>query len=432
MPEYDLLIRDGYVAERDQLLDIGIVGPEIAAVEPEIQGEATRTLDAGGNLVSPSFADCHLHSDRSFALCGGRHPVGNEYEPDSVGLRSTYTHEQFDDHFESLSTDELTENIIRDIQRTVATGTGYVRTHASLDHVPDPMLMEATVAASEALADVVDVQIVPYVAQSLFDDDARALLTECLELGLDRLDRDSILLGGIGAGTDEGKQIDRTIDEWFALAKQYDLDIDVHVQDHGSLGAYTLERLVRATEANDYEGRVTGSHCYTLADVPANWRDEILRRAAAVDLTLTTCYSSTPCKWPLRACLDHGIAVGHGTDNTHDYIMPYGISDSIQGALIESVKLTHFEDYPEDIYWYQSNEGLQALWELITYEGASVLGVEDYGIEVGTAADLVVLDEPSREWAIARQATREFVLKDGQVVAEDDAMLPEFDALSDN
>ena len=124
------------------------------------------------------------------------------------------------------------------------------------------------------------------------------------------------------------------------------------------------------------------------------------------------------------------MPVGHGTDNTHDYIMPYGISDSVQGALIEAVKLTQFEGYPEDIYWYQSNEGLQALWRLITHDGAAVLGIDDYGLREGTRADLVVLDEPSQEWAITRGATRRYVLKNGTVVAEDDALLPEYDVLA--
>jgi len=431
MTEYDVLVRDGYVQERDRIVDIGITGSEIRTVEQDISGSGARTIDAGGDLVAPSFTDCHMHNDRSFSLCGGRHPVGNEYEPDAVGLRSTYTHGQFDDHFADLTTAELTENIVRDIQRTAAAGTGYVRTHASLDHVDDPMLMEATLNAKEALEGVVDVQVAPYVANSLLeDDDARALLLECLEMGLDRVDSDDILLGGIGAGTAEGKQIDQTIDEWFALATEYDLDLDVHIQDHGSLGGYTIEQLVRATEAHDYEGRVTGSHCYSLGDLPDDWADKIMSMAADVDMCITTCFSSTPCTWPARDLLDHGVTVGHGTDNTHDYIMPYGVSDSILGALIESVKLTHFEDYPAEIYWYQSNEGLQALWDLITHGGADVLGIDGYGIEAGTAADLVVLDEPSQEWAITRQATRRYVLKGGDVVAEDDRLLPEYDALA--
>ena len=431
MSEYDIVVRDAYVQERDRVVDIGISDEEIRSVEPAIDGAGDRVIDAGGDLVAPSFTDCHMHTDRSFALCGGRHPVDNEYRPDTVGLRETYTHDQFDDHFADLTTEELTENIVRDIQRTVAAGTGYVRTHASLDHVPSPMLMEATLDAVEALDDVVDVQIAPYVASSLIDNtDARSLLRTAIEMGLDRVDSSNLLLGGIGTGAGEGKHIDRTIDEWFTLATDYDLDLDVHIQDHGSLGGYTMEQLIRATKANDYEGRVTASHCYTLADLPAAWTSDIIDNAADADLQVTTCYSSTPCDWPARELLSAGVPVGHGTDNTHDYIMPYGISDSIQGALIESVKLTHFEEYPEDIYWYQSNEGLQALWSLITHEGADVLGVPDYGIVENTPADLVVLDEPSQEWAITRQANRRYVLKEGTVVAEDDQLLPEYDVLA--
>jgi len=430
MDSYDLIVRNAYVQERDSVVDIGIVDDRIESVESTISETATESIDADENLVTPSFTDCHMHADRSFALCGGRHPEGNEYEPDSIGLRSSYTNEKFDEHFNDISKEELTNNIIKDIQGTVAAGSGYVRTHLGLDHVSDPMMMEATLDARDAVEDIVDVQIVPFVVNSLFDEETRKLLEECIEIGLDRVDSGDLLLGGIGTGSKEGKEIDRTINEWFALADKYDLDLDVHIQDHGSLGAYTIEQLIQATEANEYNGRVTGSHCYGLAHLPDEWQHTILDRIAEADMNLTTCYSSTPCSWPLRECLNHDISVGHGTDNTHDYIMPYGVSDSITGLLIESVKLTDFEGYPKDIFWYQSNEGLRSLWELITHEGAAVLGIDEYGITEGTTADLVVLDEPSREWAITRQATRRYVLKEGSIIAKDDTLLPEYDALN--
>lgn len=431
MVDYDVLIRNAYIQDRDQTVEVGISGERIQTVSPEIEGSAGKTIDAEGNLVTPSFADCHMHNDRSFALCGGRHPVDNEYEPDEVGLRSSYTHKKFDKHFAELTTEDLSKNIIKDLQATVEAGTGYARTHVSLDHVSDPMLMEATLNAKETLSDVLDLQVVPYVAGSLLDnEDARELLFEALDMGIDRIGREDMLLGGIGAGATEGKHIDATIEEWFALASEYDLDLDVHIQDHGSLGGYTIEQLIGATEAHGFEGRVNASHCYSLADLPEDWTTKVIDLLSGAELTVTTCFSSTPCAWPARELLEAGIHVGHGTDNTHDYIMPYGVSDSILGILMESVKLTHFEDYPADIYWYQSNEGLQALWSLITDEGATVLGVDDeYGIEEGNIADVVVLDEPSREWAITKQATRRYVLKAGTVVAEDDKLLPEYNVL---
>lgn len=429
MPAYDVIIRDAYLQEDNKIADIGIADGYIKTISESIEGTASESIDARENLVSPSFTDCHMHNDRSFSICGGRHPVGNEYEPDAVGLRESYCHGGFDEHFADLSVGELTENIIRDIQRTVASGTGHVRTHVSMDHVSDPMLVEATLNARDELTDVVDVQLVPYVADSLKNDDARNLLYEGLEIAIDRAG-DDVLLGGIGTGPKEGKHIDGTIENWFDIATEFDLDIDVHIQDHGSLGAYTIEQLISETDARGFNGRVTASHCYALGDLPDPWFGKILDLAEDVNLKMTTCFSSTPCTWPLREITSHQIPLGHGTDNTHDYIMPYGISDSILGILIESIKLTHFEGYAEDVFWYQSNEGLRALWDLITYEGASVLDLDEYGVAEGCRADLVVLDEPSQEWAIARQAGQRYVLKSGRVVAENGMLLPEYDALA--
>ena len=431
MVDYDVLIRNAYVQERDQIVEIGITGDRIQTVASNIEGSAGLTIDAEGDLVTPSFTDCHMHNDRSFALCGGRHPVDNEHEPDEVGLRSTYTHEKFDNHFADLTIEELTENIVRDLQATVEAGTGYARTHISLDHVSDPMLMEATLNAKEKLRDVLDLQVAPYVAGSLLEnEEARVLLFKALDMGRERIGTEDMLLGGIGSGTAEGKRIDMTIQEWFAVATEYDLDLDVHIQDHGSLGGYTIEQLIKATKAHGFEGRVNASHCYSLADLSGDWTAKVIDSLSEAELTVTTCFSSTPCSWPARELLESGIHVGHGTDNTHDYIMPYGVSDSILGILMESVKLTQFEDYPADIYWYQSNEGLQTLWSLITHEGATVLGIDDnYGIEEGNVADIVILDEPSQEWAITRQAARRYVIKAGNVVVKNDKLLSEYNVL---
>lgn len=432
MSEYDTIIRDGYVQEHKAVVDIGITGNEIRAVEPELDGTADHVIDAEKNLVTPSFTDCHMHNDRSHSICGDRHPVDNEYEPDATGLRRSYTHEGFDEHFADLTTAELTENIVRDIQGAVANGTGYVRSHVILDHVDDTKIMEANLRAREKLKDVVDVQLVPMIVGSLLEnEEARELLFEAIEMGLDRMDPEDLLLGGIGTGSNEGKHVDRTIDEWFTIASRYDLDIDVHIQDHGSLGVYTIEQLIDGAKRHGYEGRITGSHCYALADVPPEWEDKLIELMNDVDMDLTTCFSSTPCEWPMRKLLDGGIPIGHGTDNTHDYIMPYGVSDSIQGAMIESVKLTHFEAYGEDIHYFQSNQGLQDLWGLITHKGASVLGVDSqYGIEAGNAADLAVLTEPSQEWAITRQADCRYVLKNGTTVVRDGTIVESHDQLA--
>jgi dihydroorotase len=66
---YDLMIRGGRVIDPasrlDALRDIAIAGGRIAAVAPNIAGDATGTIDARGKLVVPGLLDIHTHVARS-------------------------------------------------------------------------------------------------------------------------------------------------------------------------------------------------------------------------------------------------------------------------------------------------------------------------------------------------------------------------------
>ncbi|MBV9359003.1 MAG: amidohydrolase family protein, partial [Chloroflexi bacterium] len=57
------------------------------------------------------------------------------------------------------------------------------------------------------------------------------------------------------------------------------------------------------------------------------------------------------------------------------------------------------------------------LIDMITVNGARVLGLEDYGLAPGSRADLVVFDAPSELDAIRLIAPRRLVIRAGQVVA---------------
>ena len=62
---YDLLIRGGTVidptAEHPSRSDIGVVGGRIAAVAPDLPGEASQVVDARGSYVVPGLVDFHVH-----------------------------------------------------------------------------------------------------------------------------------------------------------------------------------------------------------------------------------------------------------------------------------------------------------------------------------------------------------------------------------
>ena len=63
MTTYDLIIRNGALVAPEGLraADIGIVGEQIATIEPELAGAAATTIDARGLHVFPGLIDAHVH-----------------------------------------------------------------------------------------------------------------------------------------------------------------------------------------------------------------------------------------------------------------------------------------------------------------------------------------------------------------------------------
>ena len=67
MPTYDLLIKGGHVIDAangvDGLMDVGVAGRSVAAVEPDIpESQGRRVIDATGMYVTPGLVDMHAHS----------------------------------------------------------------------------------------------------------------------------------------------------------------------------------------------------------------------------------------------------------------------------------------------------------------------------------------------------------------------------------
>jgi cytosine deaminase len=101
-----------------------------------------------------------------------------------------------------------------------------------------------------------------------------------------------------------------------------------------------------------------------------------------------------------------GVNVSIGHDSVMDPWYPLGYGDPLQAALV----LAHYgqmSGYTE----------LKALVEMITANPARALGLEDYGLQPGRPASLVVFEAPTESDAIRLLARRRLVLRAGQVVA---------------
>ncbi len=72
---WSLLIKNGTVVDGSGapgvVADVALEGDRIAAIGPNLAGEAARTIDAKGLMVAPGFIDIHSHSDLVYDKCPG-------------------------------------------------------------------------------------------------------------------------------------------------------------------------------------------------------------------------------------------------------------------------------------------------------------------------------------------------------------------------
>ncbi len=408
----ELIIRDGYLSDRETVVDISIADGKILSIADSLEDNADREINASGRLVSSGLVDAHFHTDMALAATGERLPK-YEYETTDRNILIQKSKE----YFVEQSPDEIRSQIRKAVKLAVRNGVLHLRNHVYLDSTVGTKVIEATLDVQKELEDLVDMEVIAFPQQGfLRDQGSQQVAHKAINMGAD-------LVGGIDPGT-INNDIQKTIDTWFDIATNHDVDIDAHLHDRGALGMYTLERIADRTIKEGYEGRVTASHCYALADAAdENGKyhgpslDTVLNKLATANIDIVTCYQSTRPGMPVSQFDKRNLIMAHGTDGARQVWGPFGNVNSLEAMLVNSIKLNL--DSSQN---FKTNKGLQQLWNLITTNGAEVMNIkETYPIKPGKPADIVVHDAKSPQWAIIKAPKPHYVIKDGQIVSQNES-----------
>jgi cytosine deaminase len=196
------------------------------------------------------------------------------------------------------------------------------------------------------------------------------------------------------------------LDRIFGLADSYGVPLDLHLHDRGELGAWQAELVVERTRALGLGGRVTISHAFFLGTVGEPRASELLDQLSEAGISLATVAPGSAPVPPLHECKELGIPVGLGCDGIRDLWSPFGVPDLLERAML--------------LAWrsgYRRDDELELALEAATFGGASVLGLDGYGVDEGCAADLVVVAAETPGDAMMRRPARSLVLKRGRIVA---------------
>ena len=111
----------------------------------------------------------------------------------------------------------------------------------------------------------------------------------------------------------------------------------------------------------------------------------------------------------VRELLSHGVNVAFGQNDIADAYYPYGRNKMLEGAFLCS-----------HLLWMTSLKDMEILYDMVTWRARRAMNIRDHRIEVGTSANLVVLNAKSVYEAVWYQAEPRYVISRGRIVAENE------------
>src|SRR5271169_4499952 len=395
----DLILRNARaVGAESELTDIGIAGGRIAAIEPRLAAEG-ETIDLGGRLVSPGFVDTHIHLDKSCILDRVKSDKGDLDEAIGEAAKAK----------RGFTPEDVHARARRTLEKAILQGTTHMRTHVEVDPGVGLRGLEGVMPLIKEYAWAIDLQICVFPQEGLLNNPGTD------ELMVEALDRGCRAVGGAPyVDTNPPGQIDRV----FELARDYDIDIDMHLDFGPTIEGMDLDHVCRRTQEFQYGGRVAIGHVTKAASLPLPAFEAAAKRLADAGVALTVLPSTDLFLMGRHHKHDHNVT--RGVVPAHK-LLHYGVNCSLSSNNILN-PFTPFGDCSQirmaNLYANICQVGKQAdmreCFNMVTRRPAAMMRLADYGLAVGKSADLVVLDSASPEAAVAELAPVLYAFKRGR------------------
>ena len=233
------------------------------------------------------------------------------------------------------------------------------------------------------------------------------------ELMVEGLRRGAKAVGAApGYDTDHAGQIRRV----FALGREYDVDIDMHLDFGNTPDDLDIHLVCELTEQYRLGGRVTVGHATKLSTLDPARQKEMARRLADVGVAVTILPATDLFLMGRdqehnvrRGLVDANLFVEEGcncsisTNNVLNPFTPFGDCSLIRMANLHA-----------NVLQVGSAERIAECFEMITTRSARLMNLPNYGIAVGNPADVVIIDATNPGQAIAEIRPPLAVYKNGR------------------
>ena len=393
----DWIVQGARFADGSGPLDVGIADGRIVAIAPGLQADA-RVMPADGCLLVPGLVETHVHLDKTCIL--DRCPASEGSVAEAVRLTSKAK--------AGFTPEDVYARGQRTLERAIGWGTTRMRTHVEVDPGIGLRGFEGVQQLARDYAWAMDIELCVFPQEGLLNNPGTdALLIEGLRRG-------ARVIGAVPyIDTDPRGQIDRI----FAIAREWDVDIDMHLDMGDTPEGMQVEYVCRKTEEYGWGGRVAVGHVTQMSLVPparfAALAKTLARAGVAVTvLPATDLYlmgrthdhavpRGVVVAEPLRAA---GVVCSIATNNVLNPFTPYGDANLLRMANLYA-NVCHVARPAE----------LAGCLQMVTTNAARLMRIPGYGVQVGAPADLVLLDAPNAAAAVAELAQPLWGMKGGRM-----------------
>ena len=398
---FDLIVKGGTLPD-GRVADIGIKADKIAAVG-RIDAEARAVIDAAGDLVSPPFVDPHFHMDATLSYGTPRvNASGTLLEGIALWgeLRAIAT------------VDELVARALTYCDWAASMGLLAIRTH--VDTTPDHLHgVTAMLEVRRLVAPYIDLQLVAFPQDGLYrSETARGNLIRALDMGVD-------VVGGIPHFERTMAEGANSVKDLAHIAAERGLMLDLHCDETDDPMSRHVETLAAEVTRHGLGGMAAASHLTSMHSMDNYYVSKLLPLIAEsgmtaianplINITLQGRHDTFPKRRGLTRVKEMqalGITVGWGQDCVLDPWYSLGTADMLDVAFmgLHVAQMTH----PAE---------MARCFDMVTAQNARIMNLEGYGLNVGDAASLVVLDAGTPVEALRLRPDRLAVIAKGKVIA---------------
>ena len=381
----DLILRNVRLAHRPEAgaVDIGVAGGKIVAIEKGLAAEA-EIYDASGRVACGGLIETHIHLDKSRIIDRAPPETGRKISPmkQVAGLKSGFTVE------------DVRARAERTLTECILNGATRMRTQVEVDPAIGLRGFEGVQSLVAAYWWAIDIEI------CVFPQDGLTNYPGTDELLVEALKRGARVVGGAPRyDTDHAGQIRRI----FELAREFDVDIDIHLDVGDTPEAMDIHLVCELTEQYRRGGRVAVGHMAKLSTMPPGEVAALARRLAETGVAVTVLpltdlfvmgrdqdHNVRRGVANANFLVEHGVNCSLSTNNVLNPVTPYGDCSLIRMANLHA-----------NVLQISQPAQLREIFAMLTERSARLLNLTDYGIAVGNPADFVVIDAGSPEQAVA-------------------------------